>query len=101
MPAGRGSALAPALNVDGLNLIQSQEAKALGLSVPTSLLARPTKWSNVCLLWHFNLGCEAREGLSANDPKRTLLPLRPIARQSALAAPSKEKLLWRIVIWSE
>jgi len=43
MPAGRGSALAPALNVDGLNLIQSQEAKALGLSVPTSLLARPTK----------------------------------------------------------
>jgi hypothetical protein len=34
------SALTPALNVDGLNLIQSQAAKAFGLSVPASLLAR-------------------------------------------------------------
>ena len=34
-----GSALTPVLNVDGLNLIQSQVAKALGLSVPASLLA--------------------------------------------------------------
>ena len=34
-----GNALTPALNVDGLNLIQSQAAKALGLSVPASLLA--------------------------------------------------------------
>jgi hypothetical protein len=35
----RGSALTPALNVDGLNLIQSQAAKALDPSVPASLLA--------------------------------------------------------------
>ena len=35
-----GSALTPALNVDGLNLIQAQAAKARGLSVPPSLLAR-------------------------------------------------------------
>jgi hypothetical protein len=33
-----GSALTPALNVDGLNLTQSRAAKALGLSVPPSLL---------------------------------------------------------------
>jgi hypothetical protein len=38
-----GSALTPALNVDGLNLIQSQAAKALGLSVPPSLLVRADK----------------------------------------------------------
>jgi len=35
-----GSALTATLNVDGLNLIQSQAAKALDLSVPPSLLAR-------------------------------------------------------------
>jgi len=35
-----GSALTPALNVDGLNLIKAQAAKARGLSVPPSPLAR-------------------------------------------------------------
>ena len=35
-----GSALTSALNVDGLNSIQAQAAKARGLSVPPSLLAR-------------------------------------------------------------
>ena len=40
MRTARGSVLTPALNVDGLNLIQSQAAKALGLKHATKLLAR-------------------------------------------------------------
>jgi hypothetical protein len=39
MHSACGSALTAALNVDGLNLIQSQPAKALNLNVPPSLLA--------------------------------------------------------------
>jgi len=35
-----GSALTPALNVDGLNLIKAQAAKARGLSAPPLPLAR-------------------------------------------------------------
>ena len=39
MHSACGSALTAALNVDGLNLIQSQPAKVLSLNVPLSLLA--------------------------------------------------------------
>jgi len=40
-----GSALTPALNVDGLNLIQSQTAKTLGLSEPPPPLVRADEMS--------------------------------------------------------
>jgi len=40
MRTGCGSALAPALNVDGFNLIQSQAAKAFDPSELPALLAR-------------------------------------------------------------
>jgi hypothetical protein len=72
---------------------------------PGVFLLVKTQLSNVCF-WHLadnsaaptlvrfwtkadNAGFRPGGGLSANDPKRTLLPLRPIARQSASAAPSK------------
>jgi hypothetical protein len=48
-----GSALTPALNVDGLNLIKAQAAKARGLSVPPSPLARADEmieWMAECPL---------------------------------------------------